>query len=196
MSKGDSARTHEETARAELIQRIQLRDNALVFFLAAVGAIIGVANALGVKFLLVIPYLAFGVAVILGHHDVMIGLLGHYLVNELEPYYHEIGEFAPQWDGSVSLMKIHRELKHFLSRKWGYGFLVGVPCGVSLAYNIPWLIATEFDAIVAWFLGLVLTAASIFYICASDKKRHKLYSRYSSEMPQQESLAGSNNVVN
>ncbi len=44
MAKGDSARIHEEMVRLEIIQRIQLRDNALVLFLGAVRAIWGVVG--------------------------------------------------------------------------------------------------------------------------------------------------------
>lgn len=82
MSKGDSARIHEQTARAEIIQRIVLRDNALVLYLGSIGAILGFIGGgiMGKEILLVIPFLAVGVTIIIEHHHI-----NDWAIRELSP---------------------------------------------------------------------------------------------------------------
>ena len=103
MSKADSARIHEQTARAEIIQRVDLRDNALVLYLGAVGALVSFAGTTnkGTEILLIIPYLAFGATTIIEHHHMMIGVLSHYLAVDLDSQYRKLREYVPQWDNSA-----------------------------------------------------------------------------------------------
>jgi hypothetical protein len=193
MSRGDSARIHEEMARWELIQRIEHRDNTLLLFLGAVGAIFA---ALGTdrfdnKILLVIPYLALGVVFITEHHNKMIGLLGRYLKLELEPYYRKIKEYAPQWDGSSS--NLERSTEYPITRKIGHLVLIIGPSAFSLMLNlglvISWgwvknpklsLVDQTMEAVwrLLWLSSGVCILLSGLHICRTDDFRAELYSEY------------------
>jgi hypothetical protein len=156
MSKGDSARQHEEMARLELIQRIQLRDNAMLIFLAAIGAIFGLVGGteIGKEILLVTPYLAFSAATIVEYHNIMIGLSGHYLVVELDSYYRKIDEYIPQWDGSASAQKTSTTRPWLLQRKFGHLILIGTPSAVALAANASTTVLKNLYLMIAFVLGL------------------------------------------
>ncbi len=196
MTKGDTARTFYESARTELIQRIQLRDNALVLFLGAISAIFGFSGKFGNNdfgFFLIIPYLAFGAATIVEHHNSMIGLLGLFLSVELGEYFKEIKENAPQWDTSSSLLSSslwHAKSKKyfdiaspfFLRRKIGHWILLLTPSIVSLVINYEYYNVCNYGYwSVAWWLGAVFTILTYFVIRQSSQYRAKLYSYYKDE---------------
>jgi hypothetical protein len=100
-------RTNYESARNELVQRIQLREQVLLFFVAGVATIYSVALGAGNKLeiLLAVPYLSFGTAVILSQHNSVIGALGHFCADEIGPFLKKLepAEYAPLWESSASL---------------------------------------------------------------------------------------------
>ena len=60
MSSGESARKFYESARLELIHRIRLRENILLFYLGAVATLLGVAfgsQPVKLEVLFVIPFI-------------------------------------------------------------------------------------------------------------------------------------------
>jgi hypothetical protein len=177
-------------ARWELIQRIEHRDNTLLLFLGAVGAIFGAVSTdlLEEKSLLMIPYLSLGITIMIEHHNKMIGLLGYYLKTELEPYYRKINEYAPQWDGSRSLVYKSTKAPSILKRKYAHIALITVPSAFGLATNLDWLWNLmqncEYRALVdswlpsVWLLGLGALLSSVYCIWISDRFRNSLYEDY------------------
>ena len=178
MSKGDSARIHEQMARAELIQRIVLRDNALVLYLGSVGAILGFIGGgkIGLEILLVIPFLAFGVTTIIEQHNVMIGLLGHYLHVELDSEYKKIKEFVPQWNGSDSFKQRIGKYPWLLQRKVAHSLLIVTPSVLGLILNTQYLF-TKNILTVAWCLGIFFTVISTLTIFQASNYRNELFKR-------------------
>jgi hypothetical protein len=69
-----------ESARQELINRVNQRDNTVLLFLVAATAIFGVAfgNVTRPAILFAISPLGLGVAVIYTQHNTLIGQLGYY----------------------------------------------------------------------------------------------------------------------
>jgi hypothetical protein len=172
MSKADSARLHEQTARAEIIQRVGLRDNALVLYLGAVGALVsfaGTANK-GTEILLIIPYLAFGATTIIEHHHMMIGVLSHYLAVDLDTQYRRLKEFVPQWDNSASAREVYAKRPYFIRRKFGHWILVAMPAVLSLIVNYQYIWQRSFLT-AAWWLGSLLALLSIVTIAQSSAYR-------------------------
>jgi len=69
------------SASSHFVSRFKMRDNILLLYLAAVGAIYGVAFGEPNEFtvLLIIPFLALGSSLLIVHHNVMLGALLTYL---------------------------------------------------------------------------------------------------------------------
>jgi hypothetical protein len=102
-----------ESARQELISRLQLRDNALFVFLGTTGTIFGIAVGATAKLeiLLIIPFLSLSLGfVVLQHHEV-IGALGYFCERELGTFFQQNGVHKGlQWDGSTTLVRFHSRL--------------------------------------------------------------------------------------
>ncbi|MGH7454190.1 MAG: hypothetical protein ACRENG_22745, partial [bacterium] len=88
MAPGETTRKNYESARDELVQCIQLREQILLFFVGGGATIYSVALGAENKLeiLLAIPYLSFGTAVIISQHNAVIGALGHFCAHEIGPF--------------------------------------------------------------------------------------------------------------
>lgn len=103
MSVGDTARSNYAAVRAEILQRMQLRDYVLLVFLGFTGAIFSVAlgAANHIEVLLAIPFLSLGAAILVSQHNLMAAVLGDFLSTELQVALDSENEGAPQWDKSL-----------------------------------------------------------------------------------------------
>lgn len=167
MTKEDSARTFYESAREELIQRIRLRDNVLLFYLGAVGTISGVALGGGgvtKEILFILPFLTLGVAILVSQHNALIGSLGHFCACEIEPFFEDSSnsEYAPQWDSSDALEGYKQQAIKL--RSWGHTLMILVPAIASLSINYSYIIAPVAFGILWWsaFISLVLSSLVIY----------------------------------
>src|ERR1041384_7225395 len=105
MSAADTARASYEASRNEILERIRLRDNALLAFLGATGVVFGVASGTPPRseFLMILPYLSLAAALIVTQHDRTIGYMCAFITQELEPFLREQSEHAPTWEACNSL---------------------------------------------------------------------------------------------
>jgi hypothetical protein len=135
MSVGETARKNYESARQEIMGRIQFRDNIFLAFLAAVAAIFGVAlgSSTRTEILLIIPYLTLGATTLIVQHHGAIAAIVEYLSVELEPLLKEISEFAPHYDNSNA--KHSFVPRSTFLRTLGHIFLIIIPSIASLAMN-------------------------------------------------------------
>ena|GEM_PF-2235543 len=196
MSAGETARKHYESARMELIERIQLRDNVLLLYLGAVGTIFGVSigTTARLEILLVIPYLALGASTIVSQHHAMIGSLGDFLAHEIEPFLREIGEYAPQWDTSEAL-KASSNMSTLMGRTLGHLLLIIIPPIAGLSLNWRHGFYLTFPEGLLWWSGVILTGMSIFGIWESHQWRMKLYRRLKSKLEDDDADRRTNKAV-
>ncbi len=178
LSKGDTARTMYESARAELISRIQLRDNVLLVFMGAVGTVMGVAlgTTARVEILFVVPFLAFGAATIVSQHNAVIGSLADFCVRELSPFLKSIGELAPQWDDSNALQEYRNSAIRL--RSWGHTVIVVVPGIAALGLNWQHALKSAFPNGVLWWFGAVFVALAIWEIGNTHFQRKRIYDKF------------------
>ncbi len=177
MSAGETARTNYESARNELVQRIQLREQVLLFFVGGVATIYSVAlgAASKLEILLAVPYLSFGTAVILSQHNAVIGALGHFCADEIGPFLKKLepAEYAPLWESSASL---HRYSSKVLGmRTLAHLVLIITPAALGLLLN--WHDARFFDLArgTIWWIGATGTAISFWFLILAHWWRKKLY---------------------
>ncbi|WP_115863099.1 hypothetical protein [Halorussus litoreus] len=178
MSRGDSARTYYESARRELIQRIRLRDNVLLFYLGGVGTIAGVAlgsSGAGKEIMLVLPFLALGVATIVSQHNALIGSLGHFCVHEIEPFLQNLHEpeDAPQWDSSVALEEYKEQAIRL--RSLGHTVMILAPALAGLAINYQHVVGSALLLGLLWWVGFLCVTLATLIIYRSYSWRDELY---------------------
>lgn len=177
MTSGDSARQYHATARSEIIQRLQLRDNVLLVFLGATGALFGIALGTNAnpEILLVVPYLTLGATLIISQHHEVIGSLGLFLREELHPALEKMGDAAPEWDTSDALREYHSQA--IWMRILAHTILLIIPPLGSLAINWHHRVVSAFPQGLAWWLGALFAGLSVVVLVRSHYQRKRLRSR-------------------
>lgn len=136
------------SARSELLERIRLRDQVLMAYLAAVGALFTLAFGKegNVKTLLTLPFLALGAAVLVSQHNDLIGALSRYCGKELDRCFADHGCKVPQWDSSFAFQDLSAHA--YAYRTLGAAFiLMGTAVAASLIVGLD---LYESTAWVAW----------------------------------------------
>jgi hypothetical protein len=172
------AELYYTAARTEIVERMKLRDNALVLYATGVSAIIGVAfgQVTRTEVLLLLPFVAFVAALIANHHSEATGALGYYCARELSQY---LPHDVPQWDSSYTLQEFRTGAIRY--RLIGESALFLVPPGFSLLYVADlhsWssLVEVNFLA-VAWWIGLLFALVVALLQILTLRARHKYYER-------------------
>jgi hypothetical protein len=177
MSAGETARTNYESARNELVQRIQLREQVLLFFVGGVATIYSVALGAENKLeiLLAVPYLAFGTAVILSQHNAVIGALGHFCVHEIGPFLKKLepSEHAPLWESSASLHQYSS--KALGMRTLAHIVLIVTPALLGLLMNRHEALLADFAKGIIWWIGCSGTGLALGFLVVTHVWRKKLY---------------------
>ena len=180
MAAADTARAYYNSARAELIERIRLRDQIFVFYLAGVGAVFGVGLGATSKtdMLMLAPFLGLGAAILISQHFAVIGALASYCVLELGPFLRGLtpSEDAPQWDDSKALA----EYRHAAigMRTWGHVLLIILPSAGGLAVTWKHGIYSPFPFGILWWVGVVCLVAAGVVMWRTHQFRKKIYERF------------------
>jgi len=174
MSAGDSARTHHQSTRTEIINRLHLRDNILVLYLGAIGALFSITlgTSANKEALLVVPYLCLGAATVISQHQEAIGSIGKFLYHELQPFMQKIRESAPQWDTSNALLE-YRPQAIWL-RTVGHLLLIVTPAIMALYINWRHGFYSPFPEGPIWWCGLVFVVLAIAVIVKSHRWRRAI----------------------
>lgn len=175
MATEETARSFYESARAELIERIGHRDNVLIVYIGAVGAIYGVVlgTTASKDVLLTVPYLALGAALILSQHHAVIGQIAHYLATELHPFFRTLDSGCPpQWETSDAQESYHDKAMN--QRFWGHLLLIVVPAVPALLFTKS-LASPPWSALgILWWSGLVFTLFSVWVVISVHLLRKRL----------------------
>jgi hypothetical protein len=162
-------------ARDELVERIKLRDQVLLIYLAFVGAVTGAAFSVGHsrEIALVLPFLGLGCAILVSQHNSVIGAIIRYTSVELSEYLipHELS--IPEFVNSNSFRK-HSPRSNFL-RSVGHGVVILVPEIIGLAINYNHAIFSPFPFGPAWWFGAVCVIISFIIILVIHSGRQKVY---------------------
>ncbi len=178
MSAADTARSYYTSARTELIERMRLRDNAFVFYLAAVGTVFGVGLGATNKpeLLMLVPFFSLGAATIISQHFAVMGALASYCVFEVGAFLHQVtpSEGAPQWDDSAALGQYRHEAIRL--RTWGHSLLIILPAIIALYLNVRHgFTSPTFPLGILWWLCLVSTFATAYIIYRAHACRTKIF---------------------
>jgi len=173
MSAADTARNNYSAVRAEIVQRMQLRDYVLLVFLGFTGAIFSVAfgSSNRIAVLLALPYLSLGAAILVSQHNMMAAILGEFLSRELQTALAE--EKAPHWDNSSTFHAFAKTAADF--RFIGHILIIFVPCIVALGVNWRAAFYASFPDNPMWWFGALCLLMAGFVIWYSHNKRMQLY---------------------
>ena len=172
MAPEDIAKAYYLEARSEITQHIRLRDQAMFFYIVAVGALLGLSidenGQLDASLLLFIPYLSLCVVLILAQREFHIGAACRYCVEELADKHLQSASVVP-WDRSESLGRVRR-LMHY-SRTMTHAIVTLLPAimALFLAYEQRTEVST-----VVWWGSIVVVAAALFIVISTRIIRERL----------------------
>jgi hypothetical protein len=151
-----------QVARAEMTERIRLRDNTLVIYFAVVGALSGVAlrDKGHESALLLIPCLAFGATLLVGlHHSVIIAIEA-YCARELGP---NLSSTVPHWEVSAARKTIGMWTATI--RGCVHGFLISAPAVAALIANWRFIFysCVITPEAILWWVGAGFVSVSIIF---------------------------------
>jgi hypothetical protein len=150
-----------DSARQEMMSRVSLRENSMMLYFGAVGALIaGAIQANQPMFLMIIPYLSLGISLIMLHHNAIIGALILYCTQELESTIKSKGVSVVQWDNSISRLVSSRSTRHY--RFWGDIVLIMGPSFFSIIYNWDYFGSDMKKLVIISFSVLCSVVAIIF----------------------------------
>jgi hypothetical protein len=156
-----------ESARAELVSRIGLRDQVLMLFVAASGAIFTIA---------LVPMLSMGAALLVAQHNGMIGAIRSYCATEFQLALDSQNFSMPQWDNSYALGQFRQSgVSH---RSWGHIIVLVVPAFIGLAVNYKHAIYSSFPFGPLWWGGLVSTFLVAYVLVKSHLWRSSSFDQY------------------
>ena len=162
-----------ESARQEMMSRIQLRENSLMIFLGSVGALAAAAiQANQPIFLLIIPYLTLGISMITLHHNYVIGSTIIYCAKELQKDFEKLGITVTQWDISKTRLKSSKSTR--LYRLWGDIGLILTPALLAIIINYKsWISGMEYK--IAMSIGVICIVFSFICLKKTLNLRHKVF---------------------
>jgi hypothetical protein len=175
-AKGETARQNYIAAREEILLRMKLRDQVLLFYLAALGTLLGFAlgSSSNPEILFAIPFLAAGASIIVSQHNAVMAVIGEFCADELEKFLRELDppENAPQWDNSYTYKRFSERSTNL--RSVSHIIILLIPCVLTLVIN--WKhINSPFPYSLLWYLGAGCIFFSLYVILSSHKKRSKVY---------------------
>jgi hypothetical protein len=170
-----------DTSRQEILIRITARDNTLLIYLGAIAAIIGASFQTDhTLFLLVIPYLALGISLIISNHHAGIAALATYCSTELGELLKQNNITIPQWENSKIRFKYSN--RTFITRYLGDIILINVPSLLSLVVtssdykNHKDLLLIFIFAWICFFLSIFLLVFTLRFRNQMNKRRHEFIS--------------------
>jgi hypothetical protein len=174
MSECDTARVSYESSRNEILERIRLRDNALLTFLGATGLVFGVASGSPPRpqFLLILPYLSLAAALFVTQHDRTIGCICAFITQELDPFLREHSENAPMWEACDFLRRYSSTAMNL--RSVSHSILILMPAGLALVWSRSAAAMTG-RLLFVWWFAIIVTVISTTFLVSTYLERLKYY---------------------
>lgn len=174
MGNIEIAKMGYECASQHFISRYQMRDNIVIVFLAAIGAIFGVAfgGENMFKVLLAIPFISLGCSLLIVHHNVMLGALLKYLSKEIVPEFKCNDKQIPLFENSNSLKTQFKSA--LLLRTWSQLLILFLPSIFALFMNLDTLTSNRFHESVIWWFSLLCLLCGIVIVLNVHYKQRRL----------------------
>lgn len=143
MTNREAALKTADIFNQQIMVRVRQRDNVLLMYLGAVGALLGFAfsaNGKETEILLAIPYLCFGCSIVLSHHNLLIGDLLDFLKTDLHGFIINhcssdclAYEPCPQFETSKVFEK--SIVRMLWLRTAGHTLILVLPCIIAIYAN-------------------------------------------------------------
>ena len=166
---------YHTSARAELINRIERRDAALLVYLGAVATIFGVvladfANRSAA--LIVVPFLSLGASYIYAQHNAVIGALGVFLGKELHGSAQAItgpSHVLRSWDASLTL----RDLRSHLASRFLAGALILVGPALAAGVLAGFERGSTWESLAIWLATALMVVLAAVTLVQSSRTRRR-----------------------
>ncbi len=158
-------------ARAEIVQRLALREQVVLAPLTASGVIAGIGFRSGTgagydpNVLLLVPLLTIAFTIAFARHNWIIRHIGEYIATELRPFFQAQGPGLPDWDDSQVL---RREKKGFLVKELlAFTVLLCVPALLVLSICFWRVHSASVSYRWLYWVSLTGTCGSLFFFVAN-----------------------------
>lgn len=133
-------KTYYQTSRENLANRLRIRDNAIIYFIVAVGVIFGISFKREVGYyempLLVIPYISFGIMILVNYHNEYIARIVHYLGNDIYEEIKNLGVSINEWSYAHGHLELHKNKWLGADRANAEKIILVIPSVFALLLNI------------------------------------------------------------
>lgn len=191
----ETALAFYETARSEIITRIQMRETAIFVWLGAIGVVGGIAFSgehPPQEVLLILPLLGVGFAMRISDHERIIGQLAVYTSKELAPFLSTEPQLL-QWDSSVTLHDKSFQGKIVRVRGDVYYIFIVIPEALALALNAEFI---ERGGLLAWLVAAVdLLCIVLSAVFVATARKARVRSTKETKPQPQDSLFGGGGSV-
>ena len=153
-------------AKSEALERIKMRDQTLLTYVGAVGAVVGFVVQQAHRdptFLLIIPVLCVGATFIIVQHHVYIHALSRHINDELMPFVASQGiELPESWATFKRRTQSGKDAETL--RRWGFSLILLVPVGTALVYNHEMPLLGTDSEVLFFVLSFVAFLASLLLL--------------------------------
>ena len=184
-----------ESTRAELIQRINLRDGALLFYIATMGAYLNnvvtyhysdVPDRLdfmkAMLLMMPLPFTCVIFTLVILQHHLIIGRMGHFLRFEMN-WGKLAPKISPHWDNSSAFLSQANLLIRL--RLYAQVLVLALPTGYFIAFFMRFyksaIAGGDSETFLLWFLCLCNIISASFILWAhidTHSKRKKDWENY------------------
>lgn len=186
-------KTYYQTSRANLANRLRIRDNSIIIFIAVISVLFGVSFTREVGFyempLLIIPAISFGITILVNYHNEYIARIVHYLGNDLYEEIRNLDISITEWSFAHGHLELQKNkwlgADHAVAEK----IILVVPSVFSLILTLNSFIAQVVDlfthrttginqvSLWGWIIGLVCLILIITTHIKANRFKANIYSK-------------------
>jgi len=192
-------KVYYQASRDNIANRLRIRDNSLIYFIVAVSVLFGISFKRGVGFyqmpLLIIPYISFGIAILVNYHNEYIARIVHYLGNDIYEVIRDLDVSINEWSFAHGHLELHKNKWLGADRAVAERIILVTPSIFSLILTINSFIAQVMNLftrsnttginqviLLGWIIGFI----SLCLIITTNVKANRFKADIYSKLPGRE----------
>ncbi len=188
-----------QTSRDNIANRIRIRDNAVIYFIVAISVLFGISFKREVGFyempLLIIPYISFGIMILVNYHNEYVARIVHYLGNDIYEEIKSLGVSINEWSYAHGHLELHKNKWLGADRAIAEKIILVIPSVFSLILTFNSFFVqvvnlfthsttTDINQVSLW--GWIIGLISLFLTITTNIKANRFKANIYSKLPGQE----------
>jgi len=183
-----------QTSRDNIANRIRIRDNAVIYFIVAISVLFGISFKREVGFyempLLIIPYMSFGIMILVNYHNEYVARIVHYLGNDIYEEIKRLGVSINEWSYAHGHLELHKNKWIGADRAIAEKIILVIPSVFSLILTFNSFIAQVVNlfthstttginqvSLWGWIIGFVSLCLTITTNIKANRFKADIYSK-------------------